>query len=175
MYIPSEDSFLLAESAKQYSGKSALEIGVGSGIILKILHDNFKIVAGTDVHFMSLKYCKDNLPNDVMLACCDAASVFHYKFDLIVSNPPYLPLEKNHKKKDYAINGGSRGIEMILHFIRSSLSVLDVRGKILIISSNLSDTTKLEESLSQMSLKQTIIKEKKLFFETLQSIEISFK
>ena len=64
---------------------------------------------------------------------------------------------------------------MILHFIRSSLSVLDVRGKILIISSNLSDTTKLEESLSQMSLKQTIIKEKKLFFETLQSIEISFK
>ena len=175
MYLPSEDSFLLAESAKQYSGKSALEIGVGSGIILKILRDNFKIVAGTDVHFISLKYCKDNLPNDIMLACCDAASVFHYRFDLVVSNPPYLRLKNNDKKKDYATNGGSTGIEMILHFIWSSLSVLDINGKMLIICSNLSDTTKLEESISQMNLKQRIIKEKKLFFETLQSIEISFK
>ena len=174
MYLPSEDSLLLAESVKQYRGKSALEIGVGSGIILKILHDNFKIVVGTDVHFISLKYCKDNLPNDIMLACCDAASVFHYRFDLIVSNPPYLQL-KNHKKKDYAVNGGSTGIEVTLHFIRSGISILDIKGKMLIISSNLSDTTKLEESISQMNLKKTIIKQKKLFFETLQSIEISFK
>ena len=174
MYIPSEDSFLLAESVKQYTGKSALEIGVGSGIILKILHDNFEIVAGTDIHIMSLKYCKDNLPNDIMLACCDAASVFHYRFDLIVSNPPYLSIE-NHKTKDYAINGGSRGIQMTLHFIRSGISILDIKGKMLIISSNLSDTTKLEESISEMNLKKTIIKERKLFFETLQSIELSFK
>jgi HemK-related putative methylase len=174
MYIPSEDSLLLAKSVKQYSGKSALEIGVGSGIILKILYDNFKIVAGTDVHFMSLKYCKDNLPNDIMLACCDAASAFHCRFDLIVSNPPYLPLE-DYEKKDYAISGGSTGIEMTLHFIRSGISILDTRGKMLIISSNLSDTTKLEESISQMNLNKTIIKQKKLFFETLQCIEISFK
>src|SRR5919199_2361314 len=137
MYIPSEDSLLLAESVKQYSGKSALEIGVGSGIILKILHDNFKIVAGTDVHFMSLKYCKESLPHDIMLACCDAASVFHYRFDLIVSNPPYLPME-NYEIKDYAVNGGSTGIEMTLHFIRSGISILDIKGKMLIISSNLS-------------------------------------
>jgi len=174
MYRPSEDSLLLADSVKQYTGKSALEIGVGSGIILKILNDNFKIVAGTDVHIMSLKYCKDNLPNDIMLACCDAASVFHYRFDLIVSNPPYLPIE-DHKTKDYAINGGSRGIEMTLRFIRSGISILDIKGKMLIISSNLSDTTELEEYISEMNLKKTIIKERKLFFETLQSIEISFE
>jgi release factor glutamine methyltransferase len=173
MYSPAEDSLLLAESIKQYTGKSALEIGVGSGIILKILHDNFKIVAGTDIHFMSLKYCRDNLPNDIMLACCDAASVFHYRFDLIVSNPPYLPLD--NVKKDYAINGGSTGIEMTLHFIRSGISILDMLGRMLIISSNLADTTKLEESMSQMNLKKTIIKQRKLFFETLQCIEISFK
>jgi hypothetical protein len=45
----------------------------------------------------------------------------------------------------------------------------------LIISSNLSDTTELEEYISKMNLKKTIIKERKLFFETLQSIEISFE
>ena len=174
MYVPSEDSFLLAESAKLYSGKSALEIGVGSGVVLKILHDNFKIVAGTDIQFISLKYCKDNLPNDIMLACCDAASGFHHRFDLIVSNPPYLPVG-NHKNKDYVINGGSSGIETILHFIQSGISILDMEGKMLIIASSLSDTAKLEEFIYKMNLKKTIIKERKLFFETLQSIEISFK
>src|SRR5918912_3231282 len=174
MYHPSEDSLLLAESVRQYTGKSALEIGVGSGIILKILHDNFKIVAGTDIDIMSIKYCKDNLPNNIMLACCDAASVFHCRFDLIVSNPPYLSIE-NHETKDYAINGGSRGIETTLHFIRSGISILDIKGKMLIISSSLSDTTRLEDSISEMNLKKTTIKERKLFFETLRSIEISFK
>jgi HemK-related putative methylase len=174
MYLPSEDSLLLAESVKQYSGRSALEIGVGSGIILKILHGNFKIVAGTDIHFMSLKYCKDNLPNDIMLACCDAASAFQYRFDLIVSNPPYLQME-NYEMKDCAVDGGTTGIEMTLHFIRSGISILNTKGKMLIISSNLSNITKLEESISEMNLKKTIIKERKLFYETLQSMEISFK
>jgi HemK-related putative methylase len=174
MYLPSEDSLLLAESVKQYSGQSALEIGVGSGIILRILHDNFKIVAGTDVHFMSLKYCKDKLPNDIMLACCDAASGFEYRFDLIVSNPPYLQME-NYETKDCAVDGGPTGIEMTLHFIRSGISILNTTGKMLIISSNLSNSSKLEESISEMNLKKTIIKERKLFYETLQSMEISFK
>ena len=174
MYLPSEDSLLLAESVQQYSGQSALEIGVGSGIILRILHDNFKIVAGTDVHFMSLKYCKDKLPNDIMLACCDAASAFEYRFDLIVSNPPYLQME-NYETKDCALDGGLTGIEITLHFIRSGISILNTTGKMLIISSSLSNISKLEESISEMNLKKTIIKERKLFYETLQSMEISFK
>ena len=59
--LPSEDSFHLAQSVKCYSGKSALEIGVGSGIVLKVLHENFKIVAGTDIDFASLIYCKGYL------------------------------------------------------------------------------------------------------------------
>ena len=37
-----------------------------------------------------------------------AASAFHYRFDLIVSNPPYIPIEDN-EKKDSAIHGDSDG------------------------------------------------------------------
>lgn len=76
MYLPSDDSFLMRDSVEEYRGNSALEIGVGSGIVLKTLYENFKIVAGTDISFESLKYCKDNLSNNAMLACCDEPLFF---------------------------------------------------------------------------------------------------
>ena len=156
-----------------YTGKSALEIGVGSGTVLKVLHENFQIVVGTDIDIVSLRHCKNNLSNDIILACCDAASPFRYRFDLIVSNPPYLPLEDN-EKKDSAIHGDSNGIETTLHFIKSATSVLAENGKMLIIVSSLSDSAKIDELIVQMKLKRRTISEKKLFFETLTTLEISF-
>lgn len=174
MYLPSDDTFLLAESVKCYKGKSALEIGVGSGTILKVLHENYKIVAGTDLDIGSLLYCKENLSNDLMLACCDAASAFRYRFDLIVFNPPYLPVEDN-EEKDSAIHGGPCGIETTLHFINSAISLLGDGGKMLIITSNLSYNTKLGKLILQNKLKSREIRESKLFFETLTVLEISFK
>jgi release factor glutamine methyltransferase len=173
LYLPSEDSFLLARSVEGYTGKSALEIGIGSGAVLKVLHENFQIVAGTDIDFVSVRHCKENLPNEIMLACCDAASAFRYKFDLIVSNPPYLPVEDN-KKKDSAIDGDYNGIETTLRFIKSATSVLAENGKILIIVSSLSNAPKITEFIVQMNLKKRTISEKRLFFETLTTIELCF-
>ena len=161
-------------SVKCYRGKSALEIGVGSGIVLKALRENFKIVAGTDIDFASLKYCKENLSKEIMVACCDAASAFHYRFDLIVSNPPYIPIEDN-EKNDSAIHGDSDGIETTLHFLKSAISVLDQDGKILIIISSLSDNMRLDALIVQMNLKRRTVMERNLFFETLRTLEISFK
>ncbi len=174
MYLPSDDSFLLAKAVKGYTGKSALEIGVGSGVVLQVLHENFQIVAGTDIDFVSLKYCKENLSDDIMLACCDAVSAFRHKFDLIVTNPPYLPLEDN-ERKDSAIHGNSDGIETTLHFVESALSVLADNGKMLIIISSLSNDTKIDEFLVQMKLKRRTISKRKLFFERLTTLEISFQ
>ncbi|HET7147716.1 MAG TPA: HemK2/MTQ2 family protein methyltransferase [Candidatus Nitrosopolaris sp.] len=174
MYLPSEDSFLLANAVKSYNGKSALEIGVGSGVVLQVLYENFQIVAGTDIDLVSLRYCKENLSNDIMLACCDAASAFHHKFDLIVTNPPYLPLEDN-EMKDPAIHGNSNGLETTLNFVKSAISVLAKNGKMLIIISSLSIDTTLDEFLFQMKLKRRVISIKKLFFEQLTTLEISFQ
>ncbi|MFZ0220902.1 MAG: HemK2/MTQ2 family protein methyltransferase [Candidatus Nitrosopolaris sp.] len=173
MYLPSDDSILLSVSVSGYAGESALEIGAGSGIILKALHENFKIVVGTDIDIVSLRHCKDNLPKDIYLACCDAAAPFRYKFDLIVSNPPYLPIEDD-EKKDSAIHGDSGGIETTLHFIQSAASVLAKNGKMLIVVSSFSDSTKIDELIARMKLKRRSISEKKLFFETLTTLEIGF-
>jgi release factor glutamine methyltransferase len=174
LYLPSDDTFLLAESVKCYKGKSALEIGVGSGTILKVLRENYKIVVGTDLDIGSLLYCNENLSNDLMLACCDAASAFKYRFDLIVFNPPYLPDDDN-EKMDSAIHGGPCGVETALHFINSAISLLGDAGKMLILISSLSHSTKLDKLILQNKLKSREIREAKLFFETLTVFEISFK
>jgi release factor glutamine methyltransferase len=160
-------------SVSRYAGESALEIGAGSGIILKALLESFKIVAGTDIDRISLKHCKDNLPKDVFLVCCDAASPFRYKFDLIVSNPPYLPM-RDDEKKDCAIHGDSNGIETTLNFIKSAASVLAENGKMLIVVSSFSNIAKIDELIAQMKLKKRVISEKKLFFETLTIIELRY-
>lgn len=173
LYIPSDDSLLLAESVAKYTGKSALEIGIGSGIVLRILHENFEVVAGTDIDFESLRHCKNNISNGIYLVCCDAASTFHCKFDLIVSNPPYLP-EENNEGHDSAIHGGYDGTGTILHFIKSATSVLAENGKMLVLVSSLSDRTKIDKSIIQMKLKKRTLGEKKLFFETLAILEVRF-
>jgi release factor glutamine methyltransferase len=173
LYLPSDDSILLSISVSRYAGESALEIGAGSGIILKALHESFKIVVGTDIDRKSLKHCKDNLAKDIFLVCCDAASPFRCKFDLIVSNPPYLPMEGD-EKKDPAIHGDSNGIETTLNFIKSATSVLAEKGKMLIVVSSLSKNAKIDELIARMKLKRRLIGEKRLFFETLTIIQLGY-
>ena len=154
MYLPVEDTSLLTESIKGYEGRSALEIGVGSGAVLKILRENFWFVAATDIDFASLEFCKDNLSNDITLVCCDATSAFLCRFDLIVSNPPYLPAEDN-EKIDFTVHGGPDGVETTLRFIKSSISALAENGKMLIVISSLSNNTRLDESITEMNLKRS--------------------
>ena len=192
LYLPSEDSILLADCLKDYSGTIALDIGVGSGIITQTLCENFKKVIGTDLEFEILKKCKEdvvsNASNDsekklenergFELVCADAASAFRDNiFDLVVSNPPYLPEDYDNegvKIYDRAICGGENGIQVTLKIIKSSLATLKREGKLLIIVSSLSDISRLQDLLELLNLNLKKIVEKRLFFETLFVVEISF-
>jgi release factor glutamine methyltransferase len=110
----------------------------------------------------------------VTLICCDAASAIAAKFDLIVSNPPYLP-QDDIGITDSTIYGGLYGSELALHFIQSSVSLLDVEGKILVVLSDLSNIMKINSFAEKMKLEIRIVGKKKIFFETLYVYEISNK
>jgi hypothetical protein len=73
------------------------------------------------------------------------------------------------------IHGNSDGIETTLNFVESAIPVLADNGKMLIIISSLSNDTKIDEFLVQMKLKRRTISKKKLFFERLTTLEISFQ
>lgn len=173
MYLPAEDTYLLAECALQYRGRRALEIGVGSGVVAQALARNFEIVAGSDVDPAALRRCKEQNP-ELMLACCDAASAFCGPFDLVVSNPPYLPDDGKARKKDLTVHGGPTGVEAAVHFIESALPLLAREGRMLVVASSLADAGPLEAFLSERKLKKKVVKEKALFFERLSVLEITF-
>lgn len=171
MYLPSDDSIFLSDIVNHYHGDLALEIGTSSGTIFRELSKNFSIVIGTDIDFNSLKHSLSMSKNE-RLICCDAATALHnVEFDLIVSNPPYLPNAMNHTDK--TVDGGPTGIEVLIHFLTSAIDKLNNNGKILILVSSLSDKGKLDRFISQNNLTKRQIAQKDLFYESLQIIELS--
>jgi len=190
MYPPSEDTFLLADCIEYYNGRRALEIGVGSGLLLRILARNYAYVAGSDIDLKVLQHCRQQTPSEkVLLVCCDAGSSFGSgKFDLIVSNPPYLPNDdggnnnnnnnidnsNNNSSLDPTIYGGPKGIETTIHFVNSALPLLAVDGKILIVISSFADSSALDRLVVENSMHKKVVKEKRLFYETLSIVELSF-
>jgi release factor glutamine methyltransferase len=177
MYAPSEDTFLLADCIEHYNGRRALEIGVGSGLLLTILAKNYAYVAGSDIDLKVLQHCRLQTPSEkVLLVCCDAGSAFGSgKFDLIVSNPPYLPNDDgDNSSLDPTIHGGPKGIETTIHFVKSALPLLAVDGKILIVISSFADSSALDRLVIENNMHKKVVKEKRLFHETLSIAELSF-
>lgn len=175
MYEPAEDTFFLEDTIKHYKGESALEIGVGSGYLTHRLCKNFNHVVGTDISFNSLVSAKSTyLKNDdnAFLICTDLASPLQNKFDLIVSNPPYLP-HGSAQFEDNAVHGGTKGFELSLKLIKSSLHLLNNTGKLLIVRSNLSDLRKMDQMIQDLSIYGHVLARKKLFFEELEILELS--
>jgi release factor glutamine methyltransferase len=176
MYAPSDDTFLLADCIRQYSGSWALEIGVGSGLLLDILEKNFAYVAGSDIDLQALQYCKQQKTSaaNILLVCCDAGSAFGIgKFDLIVSNPPYLPDDDNNNIRNQTVHGGPTGIEATVHFINSALPLLAEDGKMLIVISSFANSSALDKVVVENNMHKKVVKEKRLFYETLSIVEVS--
>jgi release factor glutamine methyltransferase len=182
MYAPSDDTYLLADCIRQYSGRRALEIGVGSGFLLDILEKNFAYVAGSDIDIKVLQHCKQQKTSsaNVLLVCCDAGSAFGIRnFDLIVSNPPYLPNDDqdyyndDNNILDPTIHGGATGIETTVHFIDSAVPLLTEDGKLLIVMSSSADSLALDKVLLEKNMHKKVLKEKRLFYETLTIVELS--
>lgn len=172
--MPAEDSNLLAETVKEYSGKKALEIGIGSGIVLEELQRNFELVVGTDLHLRSLRYARLDIRSRNNLAiCCNMSAPIRSKFDLIVSNPPYLPDLSVKIQKDLTVDGGPTGIEWSINFLESSISKLEPTGKILLLLSSFSNIGRLDLFVQKWKFAKKKVNQKKLFYETIKVFEIS--
>lgn len=174
VYRPAEDTFLLADCLQKYRGRSALEIGAGSGFLTAILSKCFQAVVGTDLNLNAVKDCLKNYGRSIDLVCCDGASALSNSasFDLIIANPPYLP---DDSVVDGAIDGGKEGVERTIQFLRSAFPLLSDSGKILVVVSSLSDAALFDQFVEGIGLQKTLEKEKGLFFERLSVFRLSSK
>ena len=122
-----------------------LEIGIGSGcIIISILKERKKCSAtGIDCCKKAIKTANFNanlhqIKNRIKILKTNVDNFKTGKYDLIVSNPPYI--DKHQLKylgvSEYeplkALNGGSNGIEVLMKVILRASQLLKINGKLII-------------------------------------------
>ena len=148
--IPRPETELLVEDLiKIYKNKNItlLDVGTGSGcIIISLLSElsNSKGV-GIDISSRALKIAKNNallhkVENKIKFYNKSIIKLFNCKFDLIVSNPPYIDT-KNIKNLDddikkyeplIALNGGNDGLDVIKKVIYKAKEILKINGMLAI-------------------------------------------
>ena len=149
--IPRPDTELIVEQILNiYKNKhniNFLEIGVGSGcIILSILKEKkFFLGKGVDLSKDSIKICeknanKLNVSNRLKLFKSDIDNFNLGKYDLIVSNPPYikkfdlknLDNDVSNFEPNLALDGGLDGLSEIRKVIRTSSELIKLNGKLIL-------------------------------------------
>ena len=149
--IPRPDTELIVEQTLEFSKNksklSVLDIGVGSGCILLSILREKKDFYGTaiDIDKKSLKVSKINaiklgVSRRVKFFKTDIDNFAYGKYDLIVSNPPYIRnvdfkyLERdviNYEPKK-ALNGGLDGTSEIRKVIKGSSELIKKNGKLIL-------------------------------------------
>ena len=141
-----ETELMVEEILKLYKNKSSisvLDVGLGSGcILISLLKEKKKWSgAGLDISKLALKTAKTNAKiqhvfNRIKFINSDIDKFSSNKYDLIVSNPPYInKIEYNNLDlgvKDYepikALYGGIDGLRIIEKVIKKSKLILKNKG-----------------------------------------------
>ena len=145
--IPRPDTELVIEIAlwlsKQKNKINILDIGVGSGCILLSILKEKKNFYGTGVdisknclNISKINAIRLNVENRIKLYKSDVDKFNFGKYDLIVSNPPYIKnnnlkyLEKDVLKFEpkQALNGGLDGLSEIRKVINKSSELIKKKG-----------------------------------------------
>ena len=147
--IPRPDTETMVEQVLDYlsplSTKKILDIGTGSGcIIISIVKVRKKCKGvGIDISKNAIKIAKYNakiqhIKNRIKFFHSDIDNFFTGKYDLIISNPPYIKqheingLEKDIKNHEprVALNGGIDGYSKIRLTIKRSSALIKKNGKL---------------------------------------------
>ena len=165
--IPRPETELLIEEVlkltKNKSNLNLLEIGIGSGcVLLSILKEKKNFYGtGVDLSKKCVELSKINafnlgLRNRVKIFESDIDNFNHGKYDLIISNPPYINkiklkyLEKDVKNFEpiLALNGGLDGMSVIRKVINKSSELIKKNG-ILVLEIAFNQKNKVVKLLEQ--------------------------
>ena len=144
--IPRPETELLVENILKFNKKKnpfILDIGTGSGCIILSLLQNIENSRGVgiDISKKALDLAKKNAKKMKLNKKCkfihkSIEKMCGYKFDLVVSNPPYIPVHqiknlsvdiKRYEPRN-ALDGGNDGLDVIKKVIYKSTTILKRNG-----------------------------------------------
>lgn len=144
--IPRPDTETLVEAAlaklSQHANKAILDLGTGTGAIALAIakHRKNTDVTAVDASAAALEVAKNNahrlnIANVQFQASNWFDALEHQRFDIIVSNPPYIEQNNIHLKQGdlrfeplSALASGVDGLDDIRHIIDNSLVYLNPQG-----------------------------------------------
>jgi release factor glutamine methyltransferase len=139
--IPRPETEHVIEAALRQPARSILDIGTGSGAIAVTLALETKArVMATDISMSALRVASENargLGAEIRFVAGDLASPFaDGSSDLVVSNPPYVPVDESlprevgeHEPK-VALFGGLDGLDVYRRLIPEAARVLEPEGRL---------------------------------------------
>ena len=149
--IPRPDTEIIIEETLKLLNKdekkSVLDIGTGSGcIIISLAKERLKLYGSAiDISKKAIKVAKINakihqLKNRINFYNSSVDNFFKGKYDLIISNPPYISNFKiKYLDKDIccfeplvSLNGGPNGSFILNKVIKKSSSLIKIGGKLVL-------------------------------------------
>ncbi len=140
--IPRPETEILCEYAidiiKKHNLKKALDIGTGSGAIAITLKEETDIdVYASDISEKALEVARLNTNKNITLIKSDVYSNINDKYDMIISNPPYIPLTDfvedivKNNEPHLALYAGSTGLDIYDRILKDANKHLNKNGWIL--------------------------------------------
>ncbi len=178
VYVPAEDSYLLADNLEIKKGQSVLEIGTGSGIVAMYASRLTNDITVTDINFDACELARKNftengIENIEILWGNLFEVVENRKFDVILFNTPYLPTEDDEvldNTINYAFDGGLNGRKVIDLFLNEVGNHLNDGGIVQMIQSSLSGNDETLARLDEMGFIAEIAASEHFFFEDITLI-----
>jgi release factor glutamine methyltransferase len=173
VYMPAEDSYLLQDHIKDFARGSVLDMGTGSGVQAIEASKYAEKVLAVDKNPAALKHARKQAKG-IMNISFKASDLFKtipkQKFDLIIFNPPYLPVSKH--ADDIALCSPKGGTETITMFLGKAGDYLAPDGVILLVYSSITKKAHIDASLQKNLLQAELISKKHVFFEDILLFKI---
>ncbi len=173
VYEPSDDSILLADNVLP-SGR-ILEVGCGTGLVSILCRKMGFYVEAVDINPAAVECTLANARRNGVELKAHTSDLFGSvtgKFNTVIFNPPYLPVEEDLPGSEQWA-GGPDGFKVVRRFLTDLPRFMDKGGKCYIVLSDLANIDLLMSESRGFSFRT--LASRKLFFERLLLMEVSIR
>jgi release factor glutamine methyltransferase len=176
VYLPAEDSFLLAGASCEKG--DVLEVGCGCGIVSLSWAEKNNVL-GVDINPSAVKTSIENASRNRIKAVFRESDLFSSisgKFDAILFNPPYLPTSEDEKLEgniNKAFDGGKDGRETLERFLSEFSGYLKKDGVLYLVQSSLNNIDSTVSRLRRLGFNVETVGKHEFFFERLVLLKAS--